>query len=332
MQTSRFGKESINMTEMKKTVTPQAEPTNQSETSTPSERVRYVPKKRRRKWGDRKDGHLVRTIAPMQKLMPFIMPRRSDACNFFTDSLDVTRADRYCHAKVRQGKTNFSFTHLLIAAYVRAISQYPAINRYVSGQRIYARNEIVVVMTIKKSMRLDAVDTCIKVCFSPDDTADEIYEKFNRVVEENQADEQSKSSFDKIMDLFMRVPRLLLRFVVGVVKFFDYFGKPLLPDLPFYGSMIVTSMGSLGIPSIYHHIYDFGNLPVFLAFGKKYNKLVMDREGNIVKPKHMDLKVVTDERICDGFYYAAAFKYVRRCIEHPEMLDVPPETVVEDID
>ena len=96
--------------------------------------------------------------------------------------------------------------------------------------------------------------------------------------------------------------------------------------------MIVTSMGSLGIPSIYHHIYDFGNLPVFLAFGKKYNKLVMDREGNIVKRKHMDLKVVTDERICDGFYYASAFKYVRRCIEHPEMLDVPPETVVEDID
>ena len=318
------------MTEMQMTVTPQEEQTTES--APVAERVRFVPKKRRRRWGDRKDGRRLRTITPMQKLMPFIMPHRYDACNLFTDSLDVTQADRYCHAKARQGKPNFTFTHLLVAAYVRAISQYPAINRYVSGQRIYARKEIVVVMTIKKSMRLDAPDTCIKVRFAPDDTADEIYEKFNRVIEENQADELSKSSFDKVMDLFMRVPRLVLRLVVRIVKFFDYFGKPLLPDLPFYGSMIITSLGSLGIPSIYHHIYDFGNLPVFLAFGKKYNKLVMDHKGNIEKRKHIDLKVVTDERICDGFYFAEAFKFVRRCIEHPEILDQPPEQVFEDID
>ncbi len=293
---------------------------------------RYVPKKRRRRWGDRKDGRLVRTIAPMSRLMPFIMPRRSDACNFFADSFDVTEADKYCRAKIRAGFTNFNFMHLLIAGYVRAVSQYPAINRYVSGQRIYARTEIVVVMTIKKSMRLDAPDTCIRVTLQPDDTAEEVYEKFNRVIEENLAEEDSKSSFDKVMDTFTKFPRFILRGIVGLVKIFDYWGKALLPDLPFYGSMIITSMGSLGIPTIYHHIYDFGNLPVFLAFGKKYYKLVMDTEGKVAKRRHIDLKVVTDERICDGYYYAAAFKFIKKCIEHPEMLDERPAEVVEDID
>jgi hypothetical protein len=134
------------------------------------------------------------------------------------------------------------------------------------------------------------------------------------------------------MDFFTKFPRLILRGVVGLVKWFDYHGVALLPDLPFYGSMIITSMGSLGIPAIYHHIYDFGNLPVFLAFGKKYYKLVMDREGNVFKRRHIDLKVVTDERICDGFYYASAFKYIKKLIEHPEALDERPEKVVEDID
>lgn len=294
--------------------------------------TRYTPPKRRRRWGDRKDGRRLRSIQPMTRLMPFIMPNRSDALNYFTTSFDVTEADKYCHKKMREGLSNFNFMHLMIAAYVRAMSQYPAINRYVSGQRIYARKEISVNMTIKKSMSIDSPDTCIKVIFAPDDTAEEIYEKFNQAVQKVQESEETKSGFDKIMDFFTKFPRPILRAVVGIVKWFDYHSICLLPDLPFYGSMIITSMGSLGIPAIYHHIYDFGNLPVFLSFGKKYFKLDMTREGEIVKRKYMDLKVVTDERICDGFYYAAAFKYINKIIEHPEMLDVRPETVVEDVD
>ena len=293
---------------------------------------RYVPPKYRRRWGDRKDGRRLRTIQPMSRLMPFIMPKRSDACNMFSDSFDVTEADKYCRQKVKEGCTNFNFMHLLISAYVRAISQYPAINRYVSGQRIYARKEIAIVMTIKKSMSLDEPDTCIKVKFAPDDTAAEIYEKFNELVQQNQADEDSNNRFDKIMNFFTKFPRLILRGVVGLVKWFDYHGVVLLPDLPFYGSMIITSMGSLGIPAIYHHIYDFGNLPVFLAFGKKYYKLVMDRDGTVGKRRYIDLKVVTDERICDGFYYANAFKYIKKMIEHPELLDLRPEKVLEDVE
>jgi hypothetical protein len=317
---------------MEETKAPTMETPSEQDAVAPKAEERYVAPKRRRRLGDRKDGRRLRTIQPMSRLMPFIMPKRSDACNMFTDSFDVTEADKYCRRMIRDGYTNFNFMHLLIAAYVRAVSQYPAINRYVRGQRIFARTEITVVMTIKKSMKIDEPDTCIKVTFAPDDTAAEIYEKFNQVVQENQEDAASKSDFDKIMDFFTKFPRLILRGVVGLVKWFDYHSVVLLPDLPFYGSMIITSMGSLGIPAIYHHIYDFGNLPVFLAFGKKYYKLVMDREGNVFKRRHVDLKVVTDERICDGFYYASAFKYIKKLIEHPEALDERPAQVVEDVD
>lgn len=294
-----------------------------------------APRKRRRRFGDRKDGRKLRTIAPMQKFMPYIMARRSDACNFFEDSFDVTETTRYCRRKVMEGKTNFTILHVILATYVRAISQYPAINRFINGQKIYARNEIVFVMTIKKNMRLDAEDTCIKVKFLPTDTADEVYEKFNRVVEENQASEEDKSSFDRLNKVLTLIPGLLCRWTVKFLNFLDYFGllpRKLTELSPFHGSMIITSMGSLGIMPIYHHIYDFGNLPVFLAYGLKYNKPVIGSDGTIVKRKMVDFKVVTDERVCDGYYYAQAFKLVKRCVENPEILDTPPERVVEDID
>jgi hypothetical protein len=41
---------------------------------------------------------------------------------------------------------------------------------------------------------------------------------------------------------------------------------------------------------------------------------------------------VTDERICDGYYYASAFKMFKRFVENPELLERPPEVVYEDID
>jgi hypothetical protein len=292
-------------------------------------------KKRRRRLGDRKDGRKLRTIPAMTKFMPYVMARRSDACNTFSDSLEISAADSYCRQKVREGLTGFSMLHLFLATYVRTISQYPAINRFVSGQKIYARNEIVFVMTIKKDMRLDSEDTCIKVKFDPTDTAEQVYEKFNAVVEANKADENEKSSFDVLNKVLAMIPGLLCRWTVKLLFFMDYFGwlPRFLTDLsPFHGSMIITSMGSLGIRPIYHHIYDFGNLPVFLSYGTKYFRMMPDKNGEMVKKKYIDLKVVTDERICDGYYYASAFKYIKKIFDDPTVLDTPPAEVKEDID
>ena len=292
-------------------------------------------KKRRRRLGDRPDGYKVRTINPMNKLMPYIMPQRCDACNTYADMFDVSKTDRFCREKVKQGKTNFGFLHVLVAAYVRAISQRPALNRFVSGQKIFHRHDIQIVMTIKKTLAIDAPDTCIKVRFSPDDTVDDVYDKLNAAIVAVQTQPEDKSSFDKLNKVLSLIPGLFCRWTVKILNFLDYFGllpKWLLWLSPFHGSMIVTSMGSLGIRPIYHHIYNFGNLPVFLAYGGRRSVVSLDAEGKPVTKKYIEMKAVTDERICDGFYYASAFKIIKRCVENPELMNEKPEQVVEDID
>ena len=108
--------------------------------------------------------------------------------------------------------------------------------------------------------------------------------------------------------------------------------KFLLELSPFHGSMFITSMGSLGIPPIFHHLYDFGNLPIFMAYGAKYSKYELNEKGEMVKKKYIDFSVNTDERICDGHYFASAFKYLKEILSNPDVLDVPPESVVEDIE
>ena len=291
-------------------------------------------KKRRRRFGDRADGRKLRTIIPMQRIMPYIMATRNDALNMFDESFDVSKTDAFCRQKVKEGYKNFGFLHVLIAAYVRMLSQHPEINRFISGQKIYARNTIEVVMVVKKEMHTDSPDTCIKVEFTPYDTIDEVYEKFNATVQSvvGQTDE---SSFDKLAKVINYIPGLLLRWTVKLLSFLDYFGllpRALTKLSPFHGSFIVTSMGSLGIRPIFHHIYNFGNLPVFIAYGKRRRENVIDDDGNVVTHRIVDMKVVTDERICDGYYFANAFKTLKRCVENPERLTTPPEEVFEDID
>ena len=289
---------------------------------------------KKRRFGDRKDGRRVRTMSPMSYVIPYIMRTRNDAQNQIADTIDITEADKFLREMRAKGYKSISVLHVFIAAYIRAIAMRPGINRFCSGQKIYHRNTIEINMAVKKEMSLDAPDTMIKVRFEPTDTITDVYEKFNAVVEKATA-EGSNTDFDKTARWLTHLPGILFRTTIRFLDFLDYHGwlpQALLDVSPFHGSMIITSMGSLGIPPIYHHLYNFGNLPVFISYGLKYHKNVMNASGAVERRTMIDIKVVTDERICDGFYFASALKLIRKFVASPALLTTPPETVLDDID
>ena len=289
-------------------------------------------KHRRRKLGDRYDGRRVRTLPPMSYVAPYIMKVRADSQNQFDDVIDITNIEKYLAAKKKEGYTDMSLLHIILAAYVRVVAERPVLNRFIAGQKIYHRNKLECLMTIKKDMTLDSPDTCIKVEFDPRDNIYNVYKKFQKKVVEAKNDD---GDFEKVVGGLVKLPGLLLRFIVATLRTMDYFGclpKALHKVSPFHGSMIVTSMGSLGIPAIHHHLYDFGHLPIFISYGKMFNQEVTLLDGTKEKHHFVTIKVVTDERICDGFYYASSFKLLMRYLNHPEHLDSILDKVVEDVD
>ena len=188
-------------------------------------------------------------------------------------------------------------------------------------------------INVKKEMTLESPDTVVKIVFEPTDTADDVYYKMKAVIDENKGGELD-SDFDNTARIINYIPRLIKKFAIWFLKTLDYFGllpRFLLNVSPFHGSMFIPSMGSLGIPPIYHHLYNFGNVPVFISFGAKKSVNEIDDNGQVVKRKYVDYTVVTDERICDGYYFASTLKILRGCLRHPERLDTPPEQVIEDI-
>lgn len=286
-------------------------------------------------WGDRTDGRKLRSLDPMSCVSPYIMVNRNECSNQFAESFEITAMERYIRQKRKEGMTNFGITHVFLAAYCRGVAKFPGLNRFISGQKVYTHgDDIQFCMTIKKDMAVNAAETIIKLHLTPRDTAEDVYNKFSKAVEEAK-NAPLDSDFDNTAQAFTLIPGILLKFTVWFLKLLDYFGclpAFLLEVSPFHGSIYFTSMGSLGIPPIYHHLYDFGNIPVFGAFGCKRRALQVLEDGSIIQHKYVDFKFTMDERIVDGHYYAAFFKYYKRLIQHPDVLDAPPEEVIPEID
>jgi len=272
----------------------------------------------------------------MAQVSPYIMVTRNTSTNYFEEALEISHVDRYIRQKRKEGLTSFGITHVLLACYVRALCKYPGLNRFLSGQKVYSRgDDIQYCMVIKKEMSANSPDTAIKVHLTPRDTADDVYHKLQAAVEKEKNSASLDSSFDATAGALNLIPGVCLKFAVWLLNLLDYFGllpKFLLEVSPFHGSLFFTSMGSLGIPPIYHHLYDFGNLPVFGSFGMKRKAYEVLEDGTVVQRKYVDVKFCLDERIVDGFYYAAFFKHYKRILQHPEVLDNPPDEIIPDID
>ena len=157
-------------------------------------------------WGDRIDGRRVRTAPAMEQITAYFMPNRNGANNMFSESVEITELERYVRRKRREGLSGFGISHVIMAAYVRTVAKYPALNRFIAGQRIYSRSEdIALCMTIKKEMTREAPDSLVKVHLHPGDTAADVYRKFTAKVEEAKDEiESTNQSIKDSIELYKR--------------------------------------------------------------------------------------------------------------------------------
>ena len=282
----------------------------------------------------RKGARYLKTLTPIERIMPHVMPKRSDSQVFFTDDIDCTAIDAYIKEKREQG-IDMTYLDVFVASAVRLYAKRPALNRFVMGGRIFANEKIWVSMALKKSLRDNEPETTIKIPFTGHETIFEVKAKFDEQIHANK-ETGSSNGTDKLAKALTSIPNWGMRWAFALIRFLDR--SSLLPEAitdlsPFHGGLFITYLKSLGIPGIYHHIYDLGTIGQFIAVGKERMAPVVDQKtGDIVARKIMTMMVVADERICDGLYYARSMRLFRRILENPWMLEERLEEVEKDID
>lgn len=281
----------------------------------------------------RPDGRIIKNLDPMQQIMPYIMKKRNDAMNMFEDTFACEPWDIYIKEKAEQS-IQINYMHIFIAAIVRILALRPQLNRFVMNGHIYTRPKIWVSFVVHQTLKDGSTGTTIKLCFEGTETIFEIARIIDEAIERETTKKTGENSTDKLMHILMKcIPGPLINIVVSTLMGLDKYN--LLPGFilnlsPFHTSFFITNLKSLGINHIYHHTYNFGTTGLFFAMGKE--KMIPEVEkGEIVARKHMGYGLVSDERFCDGLYFALSLRQLKKFMKNPALLETPLEKKVEDL-
>ena len=279
-------------------------------------------------FGRRPDGKRLKNQDPIVQITPYLMPMRCDAQVFLEHKADYEKLSRYIVKKSQEGQ-KITFMQILVAANVRAISNNPEVNRFIFNKQYYVRNNCSVSYTVLKNPQdTDSNETTVRILFDLTDTIFDVRDRMNDAVEKSRATEDG--------DFVIRLARAVLAvpglatLIVGLVKLLDRYGiapAVLMRELPFYSGMYITNNGSIGLHHPFHHIYNFGDVSLFIGMGSILKEATVDSEGKARMKRWLPMGMTADERVCSGAHYAAFFFDVMRLLEHPEELENPPEHI-----
>ena len=279
-------------------------------------------------FGRRADGKLLKKIDPIIALTPYLMPMRCDAQVFLNLKLDYEKMARYIVEQGQQGR-KISFMEIIIAAYVRVISELPEINRFVANKRLYARTQLTVSFALLKETGdvNNIEENTVKCYFDPKDTIFDVAERVSEAIEQNRRAEADNSTM-KVAQFLLNP--ILANTVVFAARFLDRYGimpKYIMDASPFHTSLFFTQMASIGMPAVNHHIYNFGTTSLFVSMGSVVRETAVGPDGKAARKRYLPVGITADERICAGAVYAKLVNRIMYYINDIKLLETPPETV-----
>ena len=279
-------------------------------------------------FGHRPDGKRVKKLDPIVQITPYLMPMRCDAQVFLEHRADYEKMSRYIARKSQEGQ-KITFMQILVAAYVRAVSRNPEVNRFIFNKQYYSRNNCSVSYTVLKNPQdTDSNEDTVRILFDLTDTIFDVRDRMNDAVEKARTAE-TDGFVIKLASGLLAVPGLAT-LVVGLVRLLDRYGlapAALIRELPLYSGLYVTNNGSIGLHHPLHHIYNFGNVSLFFGMGSILKEAVVEQDRKTRMRRVLPVGITADERVCSGAHYAAFFFDVIHLMDHPEELETPPEEV-----
>lgn len=281
--------------------------------------------------GKRPDGRRLRNVDPMQLITCFLMKKRYDSMTMYEEAFNCETWDSYIREKAEQG-IKIGYMHIFIAGVVRMLALKPRLNRFVMNGKIYARPKIWVSFTIHPELTIDSPDTTIKLEFEGTESILEIAEKINEAIRRETVLRKEENGADRLARVFTAMPSGILNVVSNVLMWMDRHNmlpKSIIEFSPFHTSFYITNLKSLGISSVFHHTCEFGTNGLFFAIGKE-KEVPVAKKGEVIIEKRMPFTLVSDERFCDGLYYALALREFRKIMANPRELETRLEKKVED--
>jgi len=268
----------------------------------------------------RPDGKLVEGQSPVRTIMPYLMRGRNESFILHDMLLDVSRTLPWLKAfnAHRPEPERATLFQLYLWACARALHARPGLNRFVSGGRIYQRNEVSISFAAKRQMRDDAPFVTIKLVFPKDEPFDACIGRIRSFVHEGRSGKAR--AVDTEVNLATRLPGFVLKAGVRALRSLDDMNLmpgAMIANDPMYSSLFAANIGSVGIDDVAHHLYEYGSCSVFGVVGRVKKTVFVGDDDRPVVRDGLKIRWTFDERINDGLYCAASLGIARAVLEDP---------------
>lgn len=284
--------------------------------------------KRPRKWGDRRDGHWVKDAPGLNVVMTCLFPKRADCEVYLHQEIDITELLKYIETKNGpDAEYKTTLFHCFVTMVARVVNERPYLNRFIQGARIYERDEITISFVAKRRFADHSEESLMVYKPKGEDTLDSVSYKISGEVHEMRSRKKA-AGIDDILDKFAALPRPILMLALRIVRWLDFWGKvpkALTEGDTNYTTVLLSNLGSIKCPSVYHHLNNYGTNSIMITIGTIHKAPVIHEDGSMEMRDFVDIGATLDERIADGFYFARSLKLIHHICAHPELLDRPLE-------
>ena len=280
----------------------------------------------KKKWGDLKYATWIKDTPGLNTIMMHLWPRRTACEVYISDTIDVTEVMKYIEEENKKHpEYHTTIFHCVVTAVARMLMEREKMNYFVQGRRLYKRDEISLGFVAKRHFSDGAEESLLVLKPKETDTLSDISKQiFGDVTKERQ--KKSADGINQTIDSFAALPRPILMFALGIIKRLDFYGKvpsSLREGDTHYVSVLLSNLGSIHCPSVYHHLCDYGTNSIVVTIGTVHKEERVMPDGTKQERDILDIGCTIDERIADGFYFARSLKLIHHTMAHPELLEVP---------
>ena len=272
----------------------------------------------------RRDGKRVRWPDGYHNILPYIMPKRTEAEVSMTEQFDVTDLVKYMAERNEKEGTNLKIFHAICTAVARTVYHRPKLNYFISGRTYYERPDITLSFVVKQRFDDEADETLMFLKVEPDMNFDSISKLI--IGDVKKVRKEQSNDLDKLMSFFGSLPRPFLEVFFGTLRRLEYHGvmpAALTSGDPNYSSVLLSNLGSIKSDSCYHHLSNYGTCSVMITIGVLHKEQKQMEDGSWQERDVINCTFTIDERLADGFYFAKSLRIAKYMLEHPEVMNEP---------
>jgi pyruvate/2-oxoglutarate dehydrogenase complex dihydrolipoamide acyltransferase (E2) component len=265
-------------------------------------------------WWHRRDAKLVRGEAAYRRVMPYLMRGRNESAVYFEQRIDLERLEPFLAGSTRP-LTPFP---VVVWALVRTIAEFPDLNRFVAGGRLYQRDGIWVTYVAKQELVEHSPLVTVKRSFDPTEPFAEMVAAIDAQLRAARADHEGTT--DREVRALLHLPGVARRAALRAERFADALGvlpRAYVDNDPMYATVFIANLGSIGLDAAYHHLYEYGNVGIFCVIGRTHTVPVATDDGQVAARRVLPIRFTYDERMQDGMYAAHALERFRLLAEDP---------------